>query len=683
MALAVRDAKQGARAWAAVLCIAFGLFCAATIPVARAGGAFSTDCMALGWPGAPRGFLISSDGSVTNGEAVLSVAASSEGEESNAENIAIANDVNSTPCASWAYRTGNIQWSFSVGVTADSLLADSVLVASVQTIATNEGPSAVRCLVEWKIAGASSGRAYTAFGASDNTPSADSDSLFVGWSEYGGGRAHTAHTFVLEPGAVETLRVVMASQSVPLSVLERGAIVSHHECLRRARVAWQGRLADGMILDLRDPVVEKAFRDASVVMLMCTERQDDEWLPIGGPFQYRDVWLRDGARLIYGLACAGHVELARHLANSLLRFQWPSGLFLSQRGQLDGSGQALWALEQAYLRGPKCAIPPDVLAAAVRSWRWLERQRRETNAHVALVGGMMPPAQPNDNEGVRAQLTGTDAWAIAGYRATASLLRAAKRSAQAESVDVSRRAYIHQFRRLLGTGIVGVPPSWQGCGHDWGNLSCSFPCGVLSPDDPRMATLAARLWARVGGAGLCAYGDVDSLHYYLGSDLAIWALLAGRRESADSVFSAMLLWRTASGGAPELFSKRTREFGTNLPPHATSAAALVGYIRNALICDSDDTLRLTLGARPAWWRGSRVSNAPTRWGNVDLSFNNKGREAVWAWTPVGAWCELTLPPGTVLVDALLPRSAIRKSARAVLMPPFATGARIGVREMHD
>ena len=179
-----------------------------------------------------------------------------------------------------------------------------------------------------------------------------------------------------------------------------------------------------------------------------------------------------------------------------------------------------------------------------------------------------------------------------------------------------------------------MPPSWQGVGRDWGNLAVAYPCGALAIDDARNAATARRVWAEAGGPGLVTYGGSDSLQYYAGADLGTWALLAGRRAQADSVLAAMLVWRSASGAAGEIFSRGSREYGRNLPPHPTSAAALVTLVRNALIEDSGDTLRLTLGARDTWWEHGFVRRAPTRWGTIDLEFFRETDAASWKWTPV-------------------------------------------------
>jgi hypothetical protein len=173
------------------------------------------------------------------------------------------------------------------------------------------------------------------------------------------------------------------------------------------------------------------------------------------------------------------------------------------------------------------------------------------------------------------------------------------------------------------------------------------------------------------------YGHRDSLHYYVGADLGTWALLAGRRADAERVLDALLHWRSASGSMAELFS-RAGDFGVNLPPHPTSAAALVALTRNALLFDDGDTLQLTLGARQRWWRGARVERAPTRWGLLDLEFRHQGTQASWRWTGVPVWSALTLPPGTVL-GGEPPAPLLALAPTVVLAPPGTGEARVELR----
>jgi hypothetical protein len=140
----------------------------------------------------------------------------------------------------------------------------------------------------------------------------------------------------------------------------------------------------------------------------------------------------------------------------------------------------------------------------------------------------------------------------------------------------------------------------------------------------------------------------------------------------------MLHWRSASGGAAEIFSRSTRDFAGNLPPHPTAAAALVMLVRNMLVHDDDDTLRLTLGARPGWWRAGRLERAPTRWGDLTLGFELRDLRAHWRWTAVPVWTSLTLAPGTRLADAPPAPLLGERGGRVVLAPPGTREASVVV-----
>ncbi len=478
-----------------------------------------------------------------------------------------------------------------------------------------------------------------------------------------------------------SLDAVLPAYPTPRAELAALSRVPHERRVEEARSYWQRETARGAVFDVPDPELLDAVRAARVVLLASRERRDVNWLPLGGPFHYRDVWIRDGARVAVALAVSGYTREAQELAQGLVRFQTPPGSFVSQTGQLDGTGQALWALEQTMLR-PSPAPNLHKLAPVVeRAWRAVERQRALTGRTGSprrrdWAPGMLPETDPHDGELVRAQLVGNDAWALAGYRATERLLRAGGQSSSADDVERSRREYLGAFRLALQqTGRPDIPPSWQGVGIDWGNLNVGYPCGVLDADDPRLASLARRYWARVGGPGLGYYNDPDSLHSYVAADLGTVAMLAGDRDAAHRILDAMLRWRTASGGAAELFVGSTQDFGKNFPPHPTAAAALIMLMRNALVFDDGDTLALALGARGSWWSGTTVREAPTRWGRLDLRFARAGDVASWQWTTVPVWTLLTLPPGTRPASVPAP---LRAGARPhqVMAPPGSTHARV-------
>jgi len=310
------------------------------------------------------------------------------------------------------------------------------------------------------------------------------------------------------------------------------------------------------------------------------------------PFQYRDVWLRDGARAMAALATSGYVREAREMAPAFLAFQWPHGPFLSQTAQLDGTGQALWAFDQVLMRPAPDREVARYAESGLRAWRWFERQRVSgAAARPGDVPGMLPRTNPHDAELVNAQLVGNDAWAIAGYAPPPGCCT--RRGATSRRTRSSARArnIAGRSRGRWRAAASGHPALVAALGARLGNLAVAWPCLALPAGDARAEALAHDYWQRARGFPLGFYGADTLLHGYVGADLGIWALLAGDRADADRVLEALLFWRDAEGGAGETFSRATRDFGRNFPPHPTSAAALLAQVRNSLIYDDDDTLR--------------------------------------------------------------------------------------------
>ena len=639
---------------------------------------------ALMWPGSTRAVQVTPEGDLFNGEWALAISPSAQDIAARAPRR-IAYEDRWRPVARWRRYSDPIRWDFEAAALPPIAAGDSGLVVTLLVTATNTGPGSCAARLALELAAPGAVPLWVANDLSaGESPELHwagraADQLAHAWCA--GARPASKrleHSWTIAPGASAAVRVVFPTYPTPARRLAGWAKVNHARRIEEVRDYWNQEVDSGARFTLGDSTVERALNAAKVVLLACRERRGTDWVPVGGPFHYRDVWLRDGARVVQALSVSGHTRVARELAGGLALLQWPQGAFLSQRGQLDGTGQALWAFAQAYLR----PAPGDSLArfadAAEQAWQWCEWQRDLGRRSGWPFGTLMPFGDPRDGERARAQLVGNDAWTLAGYAATVRLLAAAGRQSAADRVAATWRLYQADFERALArSASADIPPAWQPGGRDWGNLNVAYPCAALPAADRRCAALAERQWALAGGAGLVTYGGADSLHYYLGVDLATWALLAGRRAQADSVLEEMLLWRNASGGAGEIFHKNG-DYGSNLPPHATSAAALVTLVRNALVYDEGDTLRLTLGARRAWWRNGSVGGVPTYWGRLDVSFREEEGVASWEWTPVPVWTQLTLPPDTRLAAAPEPPLVRGANPTQVLAPPGHGAARLRI-----
>ncbi|MFN8587024.1 MAG: hypothetical protein U0704_04405 [Candidatus Eisenbacteria bacterium] len=448
----------------------------------------------------------------------------------------------------------------------------------------------------------------------------------------------------------------LTDRAVSPAEAKRLMAFTHEAHAARARAAWREWLGRGAVIATPDTLVNQAYRAAIVTLLQGQERSAGEWVPIGNPFQYRDTWLRDGARVVRALALGGWTELARSDAATFLRYQLPSGALISQYGQLDGTGQALWAFEQAASLPPDADVSRRFLPAARLGAIWIRNQRVLLGMMSRIVHvdhpDLLPFGDPRDGELVRAPLVGNDAWAIAGQAALAAMAARAGDRELAAAAETEGGAHRQAFFAALARSRhPDVPPAWDGGGRDWGNCYVGFPTQVLPANDARLARLAERLWAR-SGLHMVAYGAPDSLHTYLGSDLAVWALLAGRPADARASLADLLAHSSSTLGQAEIFSRTTRAFGRNLPPHGTAAAQLVELVRDGLVLEQNGRLAIAAIADSAWWRGAALRGAPTRYGRLDLSLAHPAADRYEAaWSAPGAPVALRVPDGCTLVRA--------------------------------
>ena len=120
-----------------------------------------------------------------------------------------------------------------------------------------------------------------------------------------------------------------------------------------------------------------------------------------GPYTYKRFWFRDAAFILHALLCLGLFDRARRVLDSYPGRQRRDGFFLSQEGEWDSNGEALWILERS------CPL----------SGRWLEEPwHHAVERGARWIAGKRVPDHPTGR-------TATDA-AHAGLAAGGVLRRA-------------------------------------------------------------------------------------------------------------------------------------------------------------------------------------------------------------------------------------------------------------------
>jgi len=393
--------------------------------------------------------------------------------------------------------------------------------------------------------------------------------------------------------------------------------------LERTVRYWRELLDQGAQIKVPCRKATEALRAAHVCQLIASDHGE---LHAGEGF-YDEFYIRDGAYQLLELEEAGLAEPARRAVEVYLRYQRPDGRFESQKDQLDGNGQALWALWQYWKITGDRAWLARVYPSMRRAVAWLRQARRQAPAESPFAG--LLPAAVADGEFLwdgKHHIVGYDFWNLRGLLCTVDAAQALGMSQEAEQMQQEAEAYRTAidaaWRR---TGLAHFPPSWEKAGTHWGNTETLWPTELFGRDDPRVIATIAEVRQRHGGGfveGTIRWtGQPGAIHPYLSSYTSMATLLRGDHEQFAEDFYWYLLHSSASHAFAEgIYFKRRYAWGETIP-HTLGAANLAFMLRHALVHDRGDELHLLLGA-PDWWLGDgqeiRVENAPTHFGPLGL-----------------------------------------------------------------
>jgi hypothetical protein len=396
--------------------------------------------------------------------------------------------------------------------------------------------------------------------------------------------------------------------------------------IERTAERWRAELAKGARYSFPDAQWQRVFTASKGLLVTDYERHGEQRSPLGNPLQYRDFYLRDGARVVRALDLLGRHDLAIEGLSLLYQFQWPPGAFVSQRGQLDGTGQALWALQQHV------ALTNDEETlrrhgdAALKGATWVVNMRNATRQIGGPAAGLLPYSDPRDNEFLRGHLLGTDAWGVLALDAAADLSArmgqdAARWAAEAQAY---RRDLVAVWDRETRRQGRPLPPAIERGARDWGNLSAAYPTAVLDPGDARVRALDAWLRANHYTEGLMTFASRDSIHHYVSFDLTQARLRRGDRAGTLEDVKAYLDHTLPDGTGWEFRHRNGAGYGDNLPPHGTFAAMWIDLARSCVLYEDGSRGLVLLAGVPERWfdpssAGLVVEGAPTSFGAASLS----------------------------------------------------------------
>jgi hypothetical protein len=417
-------------------------------------------------------------------------------------------------------------------------------------------------------------------------------------------------------------------------------------------ISWADCLVGQCRLKISDQLFQQLY-DAALRTLVLHSPKD----VYPGPFTYKRFWFRDAAFIINGLLCCGLIDRAERAINQFAGRQTAGGYFLSQEGEWDSNGEALWIMRR-FIEITGKPLQPEWIRPIRLAGDWIIKKRlSEKSGH--LHAGLMPAGFSAEHLGPNDFYYWDAYWGIAGLEAAADLMEMAGDLKSAtrftDEAALFRRAVGRSLDRAAyrsGMEIIPASPYRRPDSGAIGSLVCSYPLQLYPADDIRLLNTVDFLITNCLVDGGFFQDMIHSgINPYLTLHLAQVLLRAGDFRSFDLI-RKVAESASPTGQWPEAIHPRTKGGCMGDGQHAWAAAEWVLIIRNCFVREEGDGLILAAGVPTEWLTaGAKLAfgPAPTAFGEISLTVeaDDPAEQVKISWQ--GKWHGA--PPG---IDVRLP-----------------------------
>lgn len=348
-----------------------------------------------------------------------------------------------------------------------------------------------------------------------------------------------------------------------------------------------------------------------------------------GPYTYKRFWFRDAAFILHAMLCVGLTSRVKKGLEGFFHRQTVLGHFLSQDGEWDSNGQALWMLGQ-FCRFTDQKPEANWYAAIRLGAQWIQR-KRVARQKDPLHSGLLPAGFSAEHLGPNDFYYWDDFWGIGGLQAAADMMEsmgdkdsAGKFRAEAEEFMRCVENSLEAVKSRLEHEAMPASPTRRMDAGAVGSLAVGYPLQLWKASDARLLGTADFLLAKCflkGGF----YQEIShsGVNAYLTLHVAQVFLRAGDSRFMD-LAKAIAFMASPTGQWPEAIHPITGGGCMGDGQHVWAAAEWVLLIRNMFVREEDNHTALILcsGIPDAWIKkGEKIffGSAPTAFGKISVT----------------------------------------------------------------
>ena len=415
--------------------------------------------------------------------------------------------------------------------------------------------------------------------------------------------------------------------------------------------AWAPALEGLAALEIPDERMDFLYRAA--VRNLVLHSPGEVW---PGPYTYKRFWFRDAAFILDAMLAAGMADRVERTLDLFPSRQTMGGYFLSQEGEWDSNGEALWILRrwcEATGRAPK----PEWLQPISKAAEWIMRKRITRNKDARVVG-LFPAGFSAEHLGPNDYYYWDDFWGAAGLQSAAWLLDAAGQPVTAKAAREQAADFMSAIDRSIAKahesgrhdGAIPASPLRRMDSGCIGSISVSYPLRLWPGDDPRITATLDFLLSKCMFKGTFFQDMIHSgMNAYLTLHMAQALLRAGDPRAFQLIKDTAAV-ASPTGQWPEAIHPHTLGGCMGDGQHIWAAAEWVIMMRNLFLLEEDRVLVIGSGLPEEWLRSGRklaFGPGPTAFGPVKVAVTPKpgGWHVAWeaAWRNPPACLIIRLP----------------------------------------
>jgi len=337
--------------------------------------------------------------------------------------------------------------------------------------------------------------------------------------------------------------------------------------------------------------------------------------------------------------------------------QTAQGYFLSQEGEWDSNGEALWIMRQ-YCEMTGLVPPIEWEESIDKAGKWIYKKRLPGDLKFPHAG-LLPAGFSAEHLGPNDFYYWDDFWGVAGLKAAAFLCKVYNDDDEALKFEMESEALLESINqslkkvdiRLKRRAIPASPYRRLDSGAI-GSLAGGYPLRVFEANDPRILDTADYLMKNCLVHGGFFHDMTHSgINPYLTLHLAQVFLRAGDSRYFG-LMTAVAKLASPTGQWPESIHPRTGGGCMGDGQHVWAAAEWVMMIRNCFVREENDRLILCSGIPRIWLEKDQAISfgyAPTSFGDIQISIKPQGQNILVEWQ--GRWFKKEPP-----IDIQLPGS---------------------------